>query len=280
MNAVLNQINGRYHNGLRRTRVPTLFGMNFQAVSVGQKLIEKKVGSGGYLDNMGTPSPLLLNEIQFIDASIGKMVDQLKANDLYNSTLIVITAKHGQGPIDPQRFFPIPGSSGSNGQTPANIINSYLPISESPTNPTGIGATEDDISLLWLSDSTQTARAVTLLEGQATQAGIGQIFSGASLAQMFGSPADDSRVPDIIVAPNPGVIYTGSSKKQEEHGGFSHDDTNVMLLLSNPMLGSRAVTIPVETAQVAPTILSALGLDPQRLESVKLEGTQVLPAVQ
>jgi hypothetical protein len=38
------------------------------------------------------------------------------------------------------------------------------------------------------------------------------------------------------------------------------------------------VTSPVETAQIAPTILSALGLDPNALQSVQLEHTQVLPA--
>jgi hypothetical protein len=34
--------------------VPNLFGMNFQTVSVGQKLIEKGFGSGGYTDAFGT----------------------------------------------------------------------------------------------------------------------------------------------------------------------------------------------------------------------------------
>jgi hypothetical protein len=36
--------------------------MNFQAVSIGQKLIEKNVGSGGYEDAIGTPSSALLEE--------------------------------------------------------------------------------------------------------------------------------------------------------------------------------------------------------------------------
>ncbi len=87
--------------------------MNFQAVSVGQKLIEQGVGNGGYLDAAGTPSELLLGEIEFVDASIGKMVNELKDTGAFDSTLIVITAKHGQGPIDPHRFFPIPGHSGT-----------------------------------------------------------------------------------------------------------------------------------------------------------------------
>ncbi|HEX6495816.1 MAG TPA: alkaline phosphatase family protein, partial [Acidobacteriaceae bacterium] len=280
VDGILNQIHGKDHEG-NRTRVPNLFGMNFQAVSVGQKLIEKGVGSGGYLDAAGTPSELLLGEIGFVDASIGKMVNDLKDTGEFDSTLIVITAKHGQGPIDPHRFFPIPGHSGTNGTTPATLLASLLPFSESPLNPTGIGATEDDVSLLWLSDSSKTASAVATLEENGSKIGLGTIFYGPSLSLNYNTPGlapyGDPRTPDIIVTPNPGVIYTGSSKKQEEHGGFSHDDTNVMMLLSNPALRPHVVSSDVSTAQVAPTILKALGLDPRYLQAVQLEGTSVLP---
>ena len=90
-------------------------------------------------------------------------------------------------------------------------------------------------------------------------------------------PGIDPRTPDIIVTPNVGVIYTGSSKKQEEHGGFAHDDTNVMLLVSNPAYRPRTVYSEVGTLQVAPTILKALGLNRNALDGVRLEGTGVLP---
>ena len=80
--------------------------------------------------------------------------------------------------------------------------------------------------------------------------------------------------------PNVGVIYTGSHKKQAEHGGFANDDTNVILLVSNPDLEPGTVTSFVETTQVAPTILRALGLDPYELDGVRKEGTPVLPGLQ
>jgi hypothetical protein len=114
-------------------------------------------------------------------------------------------------------------------------------------------------------------------------AGIGEIFSGLAIGQMFNLPGlppnGDPRTPDIIVTPNIGVTYSGSSKKLAEHGGFAHDDTNVMMLFSNPSMSSSTVFSPVETAQVAPTILTALGLDPNKLESVQIENTQVLPGL-
>jgi Type I phosphodiesterase / nucleotide pyrophosphatase len=283
VNAILNEIDGKTHDGKSSAPMPNLFGMNFQVVSVGQKLIEKNVGKGGHLDANGTPSSALLSEIRFVDLSVGEMVAHLKRQGRLESTLIVISAKHGQSPIDPNRFFPIPGVSGNNGQTPANLLASLLPDSESPTNPTGIGPTEDDISLLWLADSSKTASAVATLEANAAASGISQVISGPALSLLYNSPGlppnGDPRTPDIIVVPNLGVVYTGSSKKLEEHGGVGHDDTNVMLLLSNPNFEARTITSPVETAQVAPTVLKALELDPQKLESVRAEHVQVLPGL-
>jgi len=281
VDAVVNQVKGLFHDGSRSAPVPAVFGMNFQAVSVGQKLIENGALVGGYSDAAGTPTPIMSAQIAFVDSSIGKMVRSLREQDLLDSTIIIVTAKHGQSPIDPARFFPIPGHSGGNGATPANLVAGYLPYSESPLNPTGIGPTQDDISHLWLAHSADTDAVVQILEANAHAAGIGQIFYGASLETMFNRPglppAGDPRTPDIVVQPNVGVIYTESTKKQAEHGGFAQDDTNVMLVVSNPHLEAHRVTTAVETTQVAPTILQALGLDPAALDAVRLEGTQVLP---
>ncbi len=288
--AILNEIDGKDHSGTYRRPVPAIFGMNFQAVSVGQKLIEKSIGmKGGYVDNEGRPTSELLGEIQFADSSIGAMVAELKKRGLYNSTLIVISAKHGQSPIDSARYLGIGVPANSPITTsPATILNDLLPPSEQPSNsPPGIGPTEDDISLLWLTNSANTSSAVQMLEttSPATNnvAGIGQIFSGPGIAQMFNPPglppSGDPRSPDIIVQPNIGVTYSGSSKKLAEHGGFAHDDTNVMMLFSNPSMKSSTVYGPVETMQVAPSILAALGLDPNSLQSVQQEGTQVLPGL-
>ena len=138
-----------------------------------------------------------------------------------------------------------------------------------------------DVSLLWLKSSSDTDAAVKILEdnGSATGVGLGQIFYGPSLSINFNDPTRDPRTPDIIVVPNVGVTYSGSHAKQEEHGGFAHDDTNVMLLLSLPGFSPRTVHAEVGTAQVAPTILEALGLNPEALLAVRVEGTGVLPEV-
>lgn len=281
VDAILNEIDGKNHLGTKNTQVPTIFGMNFQALSVGQKLVEASNGvTGGYLDAAGTPSPALLSEFKFVDASIGAWVKELKAQGLYDSTLIVITAKHGQSPIDPSRYV----SQLIHGTSPATLLSNagFIPFSESTNNPTGIGPTEDDVSLIWLKNSSDTLAAVKILEDNATPAGIelGQIYYGPSLALNYNDPTVDPRTPDIIVTPNVGVTYSGSTAKLAEHGGFAHDDTNVVLLLSNPSFQPQTVRAAVGTVQVAPTILQALGINSSALSAVVAEGTSVLPAVQ
>jgi hypothetical protein len=282
VNAIVNEIRGRNHLNTANAPVPTIFGMNFQAVSVGQKLVEKTLKPtvvGGYTDAAATPTAPLQSEITFVDASIGKMVSALEARGLLDSTLVIITAKHGQSPIDPARYV----AQLNVGSSPATVLGeaNCIPFSESPLNPTGIGPTEDDISLIWLSPSCTVDSAIATIEQSADELAIDEIFVGDTLTTMFNKPGippnGDPRSPDFIVQPNVGHTYSGSTKKLAEHGGFAFDDTNVMLLVSSPRLQPKSVHAWAETMQVAPTILRALGLDPSALDAVRSEGTHVLP---
>jgi Type I phosphodiesterase / nucleotide pyrophosphatase len=276
VNALLNQIAGKTHNG-KAAQVPAVFGMNFQSVYFGQSLSEPGVDAGGYQNAAAWPSAPLLNEIQFVDASIGDIVNALKDAELYDNTLIIVTAKHGESPIDPTMYV----ANGSN--TPATLLGTAIPFSESPLNATGIGATEDDVSVLWLAPGGSVTDAVALLEKNAAAIGLGEIYYGPSLALNYNvgglGPRQDPRSPDIIVTPNVGMTYSGNTAMIGDHGGFGHDDTNVILLVANPRFTAQTVSVTTRTAQVAPTILQALGLDPAALEAVTAEGTQVLPEV-
>jgi arylsulfatase A-like enzyme len=271
--AILNQIDGLNHDRTQTRPVPNVFGMNFQAVSVGQKLNEKSIGvTGGYQDAIGTPSAALMDEIKFVDTAIGKMVAELKRRDLYKSTAIIISAKHGQSPIDPKRLLRIPADAPGT-KAPSDVLGSAV-----------AQALEDDVAVLWLKDNSPaaTANAAAQLEANAAAIGAdgGEIFYGPNLALMFNDPAKDPRTPNLIVAPNVGVVYTGGTKKLAEHGGFAHEDTTVMMLVANPAIAPATINSPVETAQVAPTILALLGLDPNALIAVQQEGTQTLPGIQ
>jgi hypothetical protein len=258
---VLAQIKGQNSLGFASS-VPAIFGMNFQAVSVGQKL-----ANNGYTDASGTPSAGLLEAMTHTDDSIGLMVKGLRDAKLLDSTLIVLTAKHGQAPVDPKL---------------RRIVDSKL----IPSIIEGVGkgllgqATEDTVGLVWLTDSSKTAAVLAALQAKRDEAGIDRIIAGPELAAQFADPTKDSRAPDLIVIPKEGVIYAGvKATKIAEHGGFSKDDSNVVLVVSNPSLKAATLGERVTTTQVAPTMLQALGLDPNALQAVRLEGTKVLPGV-
>jgi Type I phosphodiesterase / nucleotide pyrophosphatase len=277
--ALLNQIAGKTHSGAP-AMVPAVFGMNFQSVYVGESVNEAGVAAGGYKNAAALPSAQLLGEIEYVDTAIGEIVHALKAAGIYENTLIIITAKHGESPIDPTRYV----ADGTD--TPATFLatSGLIPYSESPLNSTGIGATEDDVSVLWLKKGASVSAAVDLLENDATAIGMGEIYYGPTLALNYNlggtGPGEDPRTPDIIVTPNEGVTYSSSTAMIGDHGGFAHDDTNVMLLVANPNFTAQTVSTVAATAQVAPTIVKALGLDPATLDAVRAEGTAVLPEVE
>lgn len=173
---LLNEIAGKTHSGAP-AMVPAVFGMNFQSVYVGESVNEAGVATGGYKNAAGLPSQELLKEIEYVDIAIGDIVSGLQAASIYNNTLVIITAKHGDSPIDPTRYV----ADGTT--TPATMLamNNMIPYSESPLNSTGIGATEDDVSVLWLKKGVSVPKAEKILEANATAIGLGEIYYGPSL---------------------------------------------------------------------------------------------------
>jgi hypothetical protein len=261
--AILNEIDGKDHSGAQKVGVPEIFGMNFQAISMAQKM-----KGFGYLDGEGTPSAGLLDALDHTDQSVGKIVAELKEKRLLDSTLIVLTAKHGDVPIDPLRF------RAADLNLIPTVVNSIEP-------GLLLNAEQDgSIAMLWLKDHRRTADVVKILRSRQTEAGIQQIFSGESLKLMFADPASDPRMPDIVIQPNLGVIYVQPDDGFiEEHGGFTDEDTHVALLVSLPTFLPREIKSPVRTAQIAPTILEQLGLNPKSLEAVVKEMTPTLPGL-
>jgi hypothetical protein len=292
--AILNQIRGRNHDGSKTPGVPALFGMNFQAVSVGQKLTKDNADGacaddtdphingqpGGYKDGSGTPSDVLTFGLEQTDKALQSMIDALKHHGLYDSTLFIVSAKHGQSPINPIKLNKpghfgdlVAGLPGAAGDPAAQAIVS---AANCATGACG-WVMDDDVALIWLADQSQTDAVAAYLNTNAKPLFIDQVMAGADLRLRFNDPLTESRTPDIIVQPIYGTIYTTSGKKVAEHGGFSYGDTNVGLIVANPRLRGRVVKTPVATSQVAPTILESLGLDPDLLQAVQNEETPALP---
>ena len=93
----------------------------------------------------------------------------------------------------------------------------------------------------------------------------------------FGVPTWEPRHPDMLGRVRVGVVYTGGTKIAE-HGGDNPADQDVPIVVYAPgTVAPARVHAAVETTEVAPTILQLLGLDPDALQAVQIEHTQVLP---
>jgi hypothetical protein len=263
LKSILNEIDGKDHTGATAAPVPAIFGLTFQAVTQAQK---SKAGYG-YVDASGTPSEALLDALDHTDHSIGKILDELKARNLSSSTVVIITAKHGQSPMDVEKKQIV------DEEMISKIVEGVEPglLAES------IG---DTIRMIWLKDQSKTNAVVTALRASQSSAHIDSILSGEGIKLLFRDPLHDSRTPDIIIEPEFGVIYSKPANPGiAEHGGFGPEDTRVPILIANSSLHAATIESAVQTAQIAPTILKLLGLDPRKLEAIQIEKTQVLPGL-
>jgi Type I phosphodiesterase / nucleotide pyrophosphatase len=301
--AVLNEIAGHDHTGTGPTvGVPAIFGLNFQTISTAEKLprSEAMIGgpplNGGYLPGTRTPGPLLGDALDWLDGQLATIANALARRGLADSTAIVLSAKHGQSPQDPDALVRI-----DDGPIIDGIDSAWRTEIGDPAAPDLVAAaTDDDALMMWLSDrspratrfvarwlTTHTATGSTYDSADPTQrgpsltlpaSGLTQVFTGAAAARYFGVAATDPRHPDVWGVVRHGVVYTGGTGKISEHGGAGPEDRHVPLIVDLPgRRWGRVVRQPVETTQIAPTIVQLLGLDPSELQAVRQQGTRSLP---
>ncbi len=289
--AVLNELSGLDHSGQTRVGVPAILGLNFQSVSTAEKLPMSGGQAGGYLPGGTVPGPVLTNALDFVDAQLGQMVNRIHNQGLDRSTTVILSAKHGQSPTDPNALTRI------NDGAILDALNAAWAAGHPGAAPLVTFSIDDDGMLLWLSDRSAAATAFAkqwLLSDPATGntitgaartlsgSGLATVYAGADAARFVGVPVTEERHPDLVGVVQHGVVYTGGTKKIAEHGGNDPQDRDVPIVVTSPRRerpGQR-VTTPVETTQIAPTILSLIGLDPEALRSVRLEHTRTLPGAE
>jgi hypothetical protein len=287
--AVLNWIDGMNHQGTAHVGVPAMFGMNFQTVSTAQKLPVSDGLTGGYLPGGKVPGPLRVRALNYINAQVGRMVSEIDSQGLAGSTAIILSAKHGQSPTDPNDLARVPDGP------IIDAVNAAWKAVHPGAGDLVIFSTDDDGMLLWLSNRSQAAADFVkqyLLTHSAganniagnpitvSASGLKKVYAGEEAADFFGVPPGDPRVPDILGIVQHGVVYTGGKKKIAEHGGDDPQDRNVPILVVLPGMHHGHVSgADVETTQIAPTILSLLGLNPSDLQAVQIEHTKVLPGI-
>jgi hypothetical protein len=286
--AVLNEIDGYDHGRTTKVGVPAILGMNFQTVSTAEKLLSSDGLHGGYLPGTTTPGPLLQRALDFINAKLQSMDEEIQAQGLADSTAIIVSAKHGQSPQDPNSLTRI-----KDGPI-IEAINGAWEAAHPRAGALIVAGVDDDAWQSYLSNTSQqaadfvkdylwshTATGVAYDGSTRTLAhsGLSEIFAGKAAARYFGVPLSDPRHPDVWGVVQVGVVYTGGSKIAE-HGGANPADRDVPIVVYAPGALEPGVYHPrVQTTQIAPTILDLLGLDPNALQAVQTEGTRVLPGI-
>ncbi|WP_136611749.1 alkaline phosphatase family protein [Sinomonas albida] len=284
--AVLNEIQGKDHSGAHATGEPGVFGMNFQAVSTAQKLPTSDGMAGGYLADGVTPGPLLSKALDYINTEVGKMTTAIAQSPDAKKTTVVLSAKHGQSPMEPSALKRVDDGPIVDGLNAAWRAAGH-------SDDLVAFSTDDDVMQLWLKEHTQAAAdfakqylqshsaAGNNIGGSAITvpaSGLDKVYSGSEVADFFHTSAADERIPDIFGIVQHGVVYTGGKGKIAEHGGAGVEDRHVPIVVSSGTdTGANTVSSQVETTQIAPTIMRALGLDANALQAVKIEGTQALP---
>jgi hypothetical protein len=305
--AVINELNGYDHSGTQKVGVPAILGMNFQTVSVAEKvdspstLTENPNGTytegptelAGYYPGGATPGPLLASAFDYVNAQLQQLENTIQQDGLASSTAIIITAKHGQSPQDPLALKRIDDAP------IIAAINAAWTAQTGDKNKLIVAGTDDDLWQSYLSVKTQAAadfvknylwnhNATAVLYNndglnggteQVAHSGLAQIYAGQEAADFFGVPYSDPRYPDVFGRVQVGVVYT-TGTKIAEHGGDNMGDQDVPLVVYAPGTVPQSLnSSSVETTQVAPTILQLLGLDPNALQAVQEEGTKVLPGI-
>lgn len=277
--AVLNQIAGYASTDNAHATpvgVPAILGMNFQAPNIGQKFSGYQMTATGPVPmsvatlgaNTGN-APGLSQALDYVDGALARMLAALDSEGLTDSTLIIVTSKHGNSPVDPAQLRLI--------NAPAAIvalINSVEP---------GLAAqvTDDTNALIWLKDHARAAEVADVLEAHADAIGAETIYVGDAIDSLFGGQlaGNPTRRPDIIVEPTLGVVYAAPAAKLADHGGFHDQDLRVPLVVVFPRRAPGTVATPVTLQQIAPTILHALHLKQNDLDAIRLEHTPQLPGL-
>ncbi len=265
--ALNNWLSGKYVNG---SSTPfgsfNLVGANFQALTNAQTYVSYVSSNSTTTRSYATPSANITAVLGHFDSKLAEFVSTLKAQGIWNETLLVIGSKQGQTPVDKSKLQFI---------DPQALINA--------TGVTVNFVTSADWALMYLNDSTDayTAKA-NLLASNKAETAVAEVLAGDEIRQYgWGDPFTDPRAPDLLVKGVYGTLFK-KPKGFEDHGGWYADDSDVLLMATSgcalanagKQYGGR-----VDNQQVAVTLLEALGIPLAQLDGYRIEGTPSLPHI-
>jgi hypothetical protein len=138
---------------------------------------------------------LLTRALNYVNAQVGRMAAEIRAQGLAGSTAIIISAKHGQSPTDPNALARVPDSP------IIDAVNAAWTATHPQAGDLIVSATDDDGMLMWLSDRSPAAASFVKsfllghtaagndISGKAItvqSSGLKRVLAGAAAARLFG----------------------------------------------------------------------------------------------
>jgi hypothetical protein len=255
--AVLHWIDGKDCGGKLDSPVPVVMGISFSAVGETKMM----TADNGYADATGTPAKELTRALKSVDDSIAAIVHELKTKKLFDSTWIVVTASYGRAPVTTSSIQSV------------NLSN-LKAVVESVPHAVVSHISASGSAMVWLKDPSVIAPVTNALSAKASALGIEEVVTGERLGLTMSLPAEDSRIPDIILRSRSDVRWVPAGR-----GSSTDEDAHVALLVSGMQLTGRLDKTPVPTTQLPPLLLRALGMEKFDLQALHREHSPALPGI-
>src|SRR5205807_8814699 len=125
------------------------------------------------------------------DQTLRSMIDGLKRQGIYGRTLFIVSAKHGQSPINiakvnkPGHFGDLVAALPGAASDPA--AQAIVNAANCATGACGF-VIDDDVALIWLEDQSQAPAVAAYLNTNAKALFIDQVMAGDDLRMRFNNP--------------------------------------------------------------------------------------------
>ncbi len=258
VDALLKWIDGRDCSG-HAAAVPEIFGATLTTFDTAER-----EGVTAYQSYDGRPSATVNEALTATDGQVLRILAALNKQHLYDTTWIVVTSALGEGAFSPRRAKSVDAAS-------------LAAAADSVERRVVVHVAADGPAMLWLRDGAKTDKVVAALAKRADALGISTIATGAELALTMNSPADDPRMPDVVIKPRESIRYTVRGSHVD--GGNREAETHVPLLISGVQFTGRVDKTWVPITQIAPLLMRALGMDKFDLDALHHEHTPALPGI-
>jgi hypothetical protein len=255
--AMLHWIDGKDCGGKLDAPVPVVMGISFSAVGEAKMM----GANNGYADATGTPAKELAGALESVDDSIAEIAHELKTKNLFDSTWIVVTASYGRAP------------AAAHGIRTVNL-SALKAVAESVPHAVVSHISASGSAMVWLENPSTTAPVTKAMSAKASLLGIEEVVTGERLGLTMNLPAEDSRMPDIILRSRSDVQWAPAGR-----GSATDEDAHVALLVSGVQLTGRLDKTPVPTTQLSPLLLRALGMEKFDLQALHREHSPALPGI-